>query len=373
MLIIATILMVITSATVGCSNSTTESVKQVDVIFELDGGTGGPTEKMMIYRPSTSELTVPEDAPTKADSHFQGWLVGETGTVILPGETKVVEVDSQPIVLTAKWKSGQLEEAPYTTLYMNFPHEREYDVFQSDWMCTIDTEDTYWCTHNWYSESDGIADDGVGYAGFQNVGGKHALILSIWDGHSGNPTIEYRKYPAIKEDDFGNEGTGKHVVQEYPWASNKWYSMRVQALPEDGKTVFELWVKPEGEEWDYVAAISYPKEACAMTWNCAFLEDFAPSNLQRAGCWKNFFAHDKSSGEWIPSTACTLDTMDRASDRMMNIAYDVIASQNDGGVEVQTGGSGYELSLNSTPPIGLSVSQSSEPDDVGLLASGTTQ
>ena len=114
---------------------------------------------------------------------------------------------------------GGPENAPYMVATTLFPSEEVFHVLTIDWMCEEDAENTYFCTMNWYNSSGENIVDGSGYAGFQNVNGAHKVILSLWDTAGGSPRIEY---PAGYDDSFSGEGTGKHVIADYPWETGVW-------------------------------------------------------------------------------------------------------------------------------------------------------
>lgn len=199
---------------------------------------------------------------------------------------------------TDVYASTEPASAPYLVADLTPGRTDTYDIVTLDWKCLQDAEGTYWAAHNWYYASDNYSGiiDGSGYGGFQNVQGKHKVILSIWDTENGSPTIEY---PLSAADDFSGEGTGKHVLDDYDWKINTWYTMRIQAVPYDGKTVYEQWVKSENGNWEKTAAISFPKDGLGFTWDCFFMEDFMFNNRKRDCMICNAYARKKDTGEWI--------------------------------------------------------------------------
>ena len=238
--------------------------------------------------------------------------------------------------------------APYLiATYANPPEGTTYDVLCIDWKCDIDARDTYWCTMNWYNASSGNFTgivDGSGYAGFQNVGGTHKVIMSIWDTSRGKPTIEYSKTGSTAGR-FGGEGTGVQVLTDYPWKAGVWYTMWIQARTENGKTFYDQFVKPEGGSFECIASISVPIPDLGFTWACAFQEDWLYNNYYRSCYLRNAKTGEiqEKTGKVSLTDQNTYEVRNTAgkAEGESNVRYNCDFAAAEGGLWMQSGGSDY--------------------------------
>ncbi len=163
-----------------------------------------------------------------------------------------------------------LRHAP--NMYVQWLSENtSFDAVTIDWKCTEDAFDTYWAVHNW----------SYGYAGFQNLLGKHLLLFSLWDLPDGTrPTVEYSS--GGYHGDFGGEGEGKQVYTNYDWKVDTWYSMKIERVYENDKTYFTQYIREGNGEWLKTASISYPIEAHWIEATYVFQEDFIFNNRRRS-------------------------------------------------------------------------------------------
>ena len=167
--------------------------------------------------------------------------------------------------------------------------------------------------------------------------------MSIWDNGALKPTIEYSPYIRGNED-FGGEGTGKHVVSNYDWSNLCWYTMRIQARSTGRGTVYEQWIRPENGSWEKICAISLPKADCGFVGIGTFLEDFYPfSNMRRSMQIRNAAARSASTGEWQANKQYNITNYDDQHFNKMDVNYNCKAeAASDSALYMQSGGSGYE-------------------------------
>lgn len=188
--------------------------------------------------------------------------------------------------------------APRVTARMLEPAGAGYDILEGQWLCADAAEATYYCVHNWYDDAGAFRDiaDGSGYAGFQWKDGAGWTILSLWDNDRGRAEIEYAPPGSVAEP-FGGEGTGMHVLVPCPFRIGQWYTLRVQARTDAGRTRYEQWIRPEGGVWRMLAAISYPRPGLGFSWDCFFLEDWAGNGLLRSCRLRGYYAR-RRDGAW---------------------------------------------------------------------------
>ena len=175
-------------------------------------------------------------------------------------------------------------------IYVDWAGSGTYDIISVDWCCVKEAKNTYWAVHNWPG----------GYAGFQNVDGRHVLLMSVWDGDDGGkPTIEY--VLGGKNGDFGGEGTGKQVFTDYAWKAGTWYTMQIRAVVDEKSNVthFEQWIRERGGVWLKTAVISYPAVR-RFNGTSMFMEDFTGNNHERSCKLNNAYGKDATDAKWHP-------------------------------------------------------------------------
>ncbi len=184
----------------------------------------------------------------------------------------------------------KLRHAPnvYVQWLSSSDYTSSYDAFVVDWMCTETAEGTYWAVHNW---------DG-GYAGFQDRGYDHVILMSLWNLPDGTePEVEYYSDP-FDYGDFSHEGSGAYVFTPYDWEVGVWYSMKIEITYEDDKTIFTQYVREDGGEWLRTAALSYPTYV-EVTWPThVFQEDYNFNDLPRSCKLRNASGRFANTNKW---------------------------------------------------------------------------
>ena len=256
--------------------------------------------------------------------------------------------------------SPRPDMAPYLTATYAFSGEGPYDILRIDWKCDIDARDTYWCTMNWYDASgeDGKFSGvvaGSGYAGFQNVGGKHKVIMSIWDADNLKPTIEWSKTGSTAGR-FGGEGTGVQVLTDYDWKVGVWYTMQIEARQENGKTVYYQFVTPENGSSELIAMVSFPRPNLGFVWACAFQEDWLYNNNYRSCYLRNAWTRKLGETYWEARKEYYVSNTAGKAEGTNNVRYNCdFAGVNDM-LWMQSGGSDFTEKCRVKLPCSISVS-----------------
>ena len=255
--------------------------------------------------------------------------------------------------------SPRPDMAPYLTATYAFSSSGiTYDIARIDWKCDVDALDTYWCTMNWYSESggrySGIA-DGSGYAGFQNVGGTHKVIMSIWATGRGKPSVEYVKSGGYSGS-FSGEGTGQQVLVDYPWKAGVWYTMQIEARQENGKTVYYQFVTPENGSTELICAISFPKANLGFTWLCAFQEDWKYNNFYRSCYLRNAMTRTMGQTYWSTNNSYYVSNTAGKAEGTSNVRYNCDFAAVNNMLWMRSGGGDYSTSCRVSLPAWLTVS-----------------
>lgn len=237
------------------------------------------------------------------------------------------------------FQQGKMEDsAPYVVLNKFFKTDKPYLAFTSDWRCDADAENTYYNVHSWYDAEDDAHNGikpGSGYTGFQNVNGGHLAILSMWAVPGCEPVVEYAK-KGSRIEPFSGEGVGTKVLIPYNWKVGKWYTNCIQTRNEDGKTYYDLFVRPENGKWELLATISIDLPELGMNWDCSFLEDFTYNGLERADSFQNMTATladgTSAAPEMILLNAYNNNTFEIANEAL-NCSY----SAEDGVISLRAG------------------------------------
>ena len=254
-----------------------------------------------------------------------------TATITVTGKNK----KNYKCKVTVKEKAKEPKTCPYLLAWVHNDTELS-DIIQVDFKCTKEAVHSYYAVHSWFDE--------MGYAGFQIMeDGSHILIMSIWDNGDLKPTIEYAPY-SRDADKFDGEGTGNHVLSDYDWTANKWYTMRIQAVTSGDKTIYEQWIRPEDGSWEKICAISYPQAGRGFTNNAPFLEDFYPfSNERRSMELRNMSSRNAETGEWSTKLSYYIENYADNTLQKENVNYDCKAeAKNDSTLYMEIGGRGYE-------------------------------
>ena len=188
--------------------------------------TGCGAKEIISLSPIDGELVVEDidDGELIVEDIDDGELIVEViGDEELAEETAADDVSVIETHVDKTMDTGKPRHAP--NMYVEWTENNIYDAISVDWYCEIDAEGTYWAVHNW----------DTGYAGFQNLDGKHVILLSLWDLPGGiKPTIEYALNG--QKGEFGHDGTGKQVFTEYEWECGKWYTMCIKMEIQSNKT-----------------------------------------------------------------------------------------------------------------------------------------
>ena len=257
--------------------------------------------------------------------------------------------------------SRRPDMAPYlTATYASPAAGVTYDIARIDWKCGYDATDTYWCTMNWYNANEangrytGIV-DGSGYAGFQNVGGKHKVIMSLWTTSHGKPTVEYIRNGAYNES-FSGEGTGAKALVDYPWQVGVWYTMQIEARQESGKTAYYQFITPENGQTELISKISFPRTNLGFTWLCAFQEDFMYNNVYRSCYLRNAMTRTSGKSYWDARNDYYVSNTSGKAEGTSNVRYDCDFAVSGGALWMRSGGGDFTSSCRVTLPTTIRVS-----------------
>lgn len=295
----------------------------------------------MSREPTVPYAEAPEETLDKVSADaMEKTMVQPTAEFEIPDSGHTEESDPLPLV-----SEPLPRHAP--NMYVDWDlGDKNYDVLSVDWYCDIDSENTYWAVHNWAG----------GYAGFQNLNGKHVLLMSLWDLEDGTtPTVEFALDG--KNGAFGGEGTGKQVFTNYSWKTGVWYTMRVQIYADatTGKTYFEQWVKEEGGDWLKTAVISYPSGEHIIDIDSVFMEDFVFNNLQRACRLRNAYGRTTDDQQWVSWTDWSVSNTYFPTDPPTwdnvewNISFDCDWSQDGKSLWLSSGGGNFIPSEKTLP------------------------
>jgi uncharacterized repeat protein (TIGR02543 family) len=345
--------------------------------YNANEGTGTPlSHTVTISSDGVIRYTLTTSEPTRSGYTFLGWRLENSTAYNIdkPGQSIEFSIGSTDKNVTftyyAQWKAlsqGTARHAP--NMYVNWEDNGSYDIMTVDWYCQQDAENTYWAVHNWQS----------GYAGFQNKGGTHVLLLSLWDMDDGTqPTIEYSKDGSGGT--FGGEGTGKQVFTNYGWQVGKWYTMRVQVWSYSEKSYIAQWVREDGGQWIKTAVISYPVVGYKFESDSMFQEDFLFNNLLRSCRLKNAYGRFYQTSSWdsweknkltntyFPTSSHTWGNVIR------NICYDCDwgTDSSNSYVWVQSGGGDLTENGKTAPPVTYTLSQNATPSDTVWLTAQPT-
>ncbi len=333
---------------------------EVTVRFDTQGGSGSYINlKLTADENRTVRFKIPSKRPVRPGYQFIGWycrgLEMEYG-LCQPGQTIAFSMTEGELTYTAQWENNRHPDSCPYLMAWTCDYPATADIIQVDFKCIEEATSTYYCVHCWY--------DMTGYTGFQILdNGTHAVILSVWDQEGMEPKIEYAPY-ARDKGDFGGEGTGKHIISNYPWQSQKWYTMRVQAKTVGSKTVYEQWIRPEDGAWQKISAISLPRPRCGMNSDVAFLEDFYPfSNRRSAMQLRNASARMAATRRWVKNQRYTISNCNDNSMTQDNVNYDCKAeAASADALYMQIGGGGYEAVITVPKDIRLRQCEITDPE-----------
>lgn len=154
-----------------------------------------------------------------------------------------------------------------------------------------------------------------GYFGIQvNGPTERRIIFSIWDsGAEANDRNKVgqddrvrllAKGDGVVAGDFGNEGTGGHSHQIYPWKNGQTYRFCVVAKPEGTATIYSgyFWF-PEKKAWGLIASFRAPKDGGYLRGLYSFNENFWGNNghLRRLAEFRNQWI-ETEDGVWSELT-----------------------------------------------------------------------
>ena len=170
-----------------------------------------------------------------------------------------------------------------------------YQMMMVNWKCDIDASNTYWAVSQ-FTRNGTV----LGYAGFKNDNGNHNVLLSLWNIGSNYPEVEYvSPYGRLNDLTFGSEGDGKHIVTDYPWQTNTWYTMCIGIKNVAGKTYFAQWVsEKESNEWVLCGIISYPQTSQFINCFSFFQEDFTGNNYIRQCSIQDAYGKKINTNNW---------------------------------------------------------------------------
>ena len=256
--------------------------------------------------------------------------------------------------------SPRPDTAPYLTATYAFSESGTvYDIARIDWKCDVDAVDTYWCTMNWYDATGangrytGIT-DGSGYAGFQNVGGTHKVIMSIWETSHGKPTVEYLK--SGYSGSFSGEGSGAQALMDYPWKVGVWYTMQIEARQVDGKTKYYQFITPENGATELISVISFPRANLGFTWLCAFQEDWKYNNQYRSCYLRNAMTRTMGHTYWDTRNSYYVSNTAGKAEGTPNVRYNCDFAAVSNMLWMQSGGGDFTSKCRIQLPGWINVS-----------------
>lgn len=254
--------------------------------------------------------------------------------------------------------------APYMSVHTFMDTRKDYVSFCSDWRCIQDAENTYWAIHCWYDDKGHFTNiaHGSGYAGFQNIRGRHAVILSIWDTGCGRPVIEYGENTGNEK--FSGEGTGVHVITPYPWKCGTWYSMQISVVSDGTVSRYFLFVREAGKEWKKIAVIRLPRPGLHLLHDVMFQEDFGRNNYARSCMLRNIYARTAGSSQWEACREIYVTNHDLIDKGRQNFRYDcdIRVLDDDREIWLQCGGAGYQENCSVPLPAWFPLFQPPQPN-----------
>lgn len=248
-------------------------------------------------------------------------------------------------------------------MIVHYPDNGTYDLIMVDWLCEIDATNTYWAVHQFSTD---VVD---GYAGFQNNGGSHFLIFSLWNHGTDYPIVEYiSALTRIDDLTFGGEGNGKHIITDFEWVNNTWYTMCIGTKTVAGITYYAQWISVQGtNDWLLCGIISYPEPNRAIGSDLMFQEDFMSNNLCRQCLIKNAFGRYNGTSSWHTWNTYNLtNDFYKYTDSQVPIVvrYDCFYEiDNSQAIRIRSGGEDLQNPVNNNiyPPEPLTITSSTTP------------
>ena len=248
-------------------------------------------------------------------------------------------------------------------MYVNYPDSGDYDLVMVDWKCEVDATNTFWAVINF---STNVID---GYAGFQNNADDHILMFSLWNHGTDYPIVEYVSALTRRDNlTFGNEGNGKHIVTDYEWELNTWYTMCIGTKTVAGITYYAQWVSVQGtNNWLLCGIISYPTANKTIGSGSMFQEDFMSNNYLRQCSIKNAFGRYSSNSTWHAwNTYSLTNALFQYTDSTSPIVvrydclYEVDESES---IRIRSGGESLIVPVDNDiyPPEELTINSSATP------------
>ncbi|WP_133177714.1 DUF3472 domain-containing protein [Chitinophaga parva] len=124
----------------------------------------------------------------------------------------------------------------------------------------------------------------AGYFGIQvNSATERRILFSIWSDYNTNDPNEIpanysvrlvQKGPLVTtEENFGNEGSGRHAIAVYNWHTDSTYKFLVHSVPDTGGVTYSGYIFLNNQ-WNLIATYYKPVGVYNMESLYSFIEDF---------------------------------------------------------------------------------------------------
>lgn len=124
----------------------------------------------------------------------------------------------------------------------------------------------------------------AGYFGLQvNGASDRRIIFSIWSDYNTNDPSQIPANYAVQlvskgslvttEENFGNEGSGRHSIAQYSWHTDSTYKFLVHSVPDAGGVTYTGFIYLNGA-WNLIAKYYKPVGVYKMESLYSFIEDF---------------------------------------------------------------------------------------------------
>ena len=200
----------------------------------------------------------------------------------------------------------------------------KFSAFTIDFI-GIDTPDqTYWGLLYWqmdltklkqtYSDANG----GDAYGGLQTTPNGRTAIMSFWQVNyqEFGKDIKLRAtriYPKGDESIFTNEGEGTNYINKYNWPTNVWHRFTIYSWDDysTGNTFVGEWIQNlSTKEWTLFTYFDTKLKSSYITGPLKqFQENYNAKTFgqERSSRFKNIYALDKTTKNWVSLDKSTLD------------------------------------------------------------------
>lgn len=198
----------------------------------------------------------------------------------------------------------------------------KFDSFMIDFQGVKTQSSTFWALCNWqmdlteFKKSHEKVTGGGGQGGFQKTENGQSAVLSIWDlfyhENGKQKTLKAKlMYPEGASRSFKGQGTGRNIISEFCWESDKWYRLVIKSWKdiETGNTFIGEWVKDiEAGRWQLISYFDTNlKDSFIIGALSQFQENHDEKNFGSENSFKikNIYAHDIQKKIWISINTAT--------------------------------------------------------------------